>query len=652
MTERLSRFGNFVLDPDRHVLYRGEEVVDLPESALVVLEVLVENAPDTVDKQLLIDAAWPDTVVVSDNLVQAIHTIRTALGGDARNPQFVRTVHRKGYRFVAPVSRIPSEDPAPSPSRSSSPSGFSSRLPRFIGIAALVILLGIIAFVALRSSPKHGKRSERSIQTIAVLPLENLSGDPEQEYFADGMTDSLITELARIENLGVISRTSVMQFKNTRATVPEIAAVLEVDAVVEGSVTRADGRIRVIAQLVDADDHHIWGENYDRRLGDVLKLQRELAESIAREIGARIEGRSIRPPAVTVDPRAHEAVLRGRHFLRKRTKPAFDRAIGFFNQAITLDPRYAAAYAGLADSYNLLANYGFSPSPEVRPRAREAALKALEIDPDLAEAHLALALVAGEYDWDFDEAERQFAVALALRPSSPLIRSRHAQLLIARGKLGGAISEIEKARDLDPLSDIINANVGWFLFLDGQNDVALEKLRNVIAFSPDFAVTHYYLGVLLDREKRFDEAISELQTARRLSDGADYVLGALAHAQARSGHRGEAEGILRELLEKKMEAYVSPIALAVASFGLDRPDEAFAHLEQAFIERKGWLLHLRVEPALDGFRSDPRYLDLVDRIGLPEVSKTPAKESDDLSFRNFSELFTASSGHSPPPTPS
>ncbi len=246
--------------------------------------------------------------------------------------------------------------------------------------------------------------------------------------------------------------------------------------------------------------------------------------------------------------------------------------------------------------------------------------KALQLDPNLAEAHLALAIVAGEYDWNFDEAAKEFSIALALRPSDPVTRSRHAQLLVATGALPEAVKEIQYSQRLDPLSEIINANVGWFLFLNGQEQEAEAILLDVLEFSPDFAVAYFYLGLLFDHQGRFSEAISMLEKARDLSHHSSYTEAALAHALARSGDRFRAEEILNSLLEKQRSGYVSPVGLALANFGLDRIDEGFRWLERAFEERKGWLLHLRVEPALDGLREDPRYLDLVTRIGLPEPS--------------------------------
>ena len=469
--------------------------------------------------------------------------------------------------------------------------------------------------------------SRGPVRTIAVLPLDNLSGDMEQEYFADGMTDALITELARIESLDVISRTSVMKFKDTRMSVPEIADELGVDAVVEGTVTRAGGRVRVIAQLVDARDRHIWGENYEVEDRDVLRLQRDFAVAIAEEIGFRIDERPAEAPSLEVDPEAYEAVLRGHHLLKDRTEEDILRAQAYFNEAASIDPEYAAALAGLAYTHNLQANYGFVPSPEARSQARDMAERAIEIDPNCADAHLALALVAAEYDWRFEEALREFNLALSMKPSSPVARSGYAHLLVAIGDLEGAVDELRRAQRVDPLAEIISANIGWILFLDGQESEGERQLREVLEFSPDFAVAHYYLGVILDHQSRFEQAIPMLERARDLSRGSSYTAAALSHVLARSGNRDAAQAILDGLLEQSRTEYVSPIGLAVAHFGLGQTDDAFDRLDQAFDERKGWLLHLRVEPTLDGFRDDPRYGDLVAAIGLPDVGESAGRST-------------------------
>jgi len=621
------QFGSFTLDSRHHRLMRGNDPVQLSESAIRVLEVLLSRAQEIVDKNTLLDAGWPDSVVVPDNLVQAIHAIRSALGGDARSPVFIKTVHRQGYSFVVPVSIHENEGSSDEPEIEDDP----VQAPVIRHMHPLVLLLLFLTAIGLIFGLKtffsFDEPPTRRISAIAVLPMEELSAGPDQEFFADGMTDALITELARIPGLNVISRTSVMKFKNTRLSVPEIARELDVDAIVESTVTREKGRVRIIAQLVNAEDHHIWGENYESEDRDILRLQRKMAEMVAQAIGERLSGTERKPHAV--DPKAHEAYLRGRYVLRMRNKSSFFKAQEFFQRAIEIDPKYAEAYSGMADTYNLLANYGFVPTPPAREQARKMALRALELDPGLAEAHLALALVAGEYDWDFKKAEKEFAAALALMPSSAEIRARHAQLLVARGRLSEAVKEIQRAGRGDPLSEIINSNVAWYLFLSGHPEDAVKKLDDVLTYNPGFPVAWYYLGSICTSQKDHARAVYCQTKATSLSDGSSYAEAALANALARAGRVEQAENILEALRERKRSTYVSPVSLAVANLGLGHIDQAFIWLEKAFEERKGWLLELRVDPVLDPVRHDPRYLDLVDRIGLAPVDEVRQNASDD-----------------------
>ena len=614
----LFRFREFTLDPHRRTLSRDGEGIDLPERAFSVLVELVQRAPEVVDKDELVDAAWPGIAVVDDNLVQAVHLIRTVLGGDSRHPQFVQTVHRRGYRFIAPVELIePGEEAGdePTPDVTSSRSvGFRTVMWGLLAAAALFIVVrysGIMAGDA-ESGPVR-------VSSLAVLPLENLSEDIDQEYFADGMTDALITELARLDDLDVISRTSVMKYKETLLTVPQIAAELGVDAVVEGTVTRSGDRVRVIAQLVDAEDRHIWGESYEYELREILRLQRDISEAIAGEIDGHLTPQNAEAggAAAVVVPEAHEAYLKGRYCLGKRTEESMHRAAGFFDEAIELDPGYAPAYEGLADCYNLLANYGFVPSTDARPRARRAAERALELNPSLADAHAALAQVEGEFEWDFLSAEGEFRRSLALNPSSAQTRSRYAYFLMSQGRIDESLAEIKHAHRLDPLSDIISANVGWILMLDGQLAESEVHFRRLLEFNPSFGVAQYYLGLLLERTGRHEEAIASLAAACETTRNSDYARAALAHALATAGRTSESRGIVEQLLAEKKQRYVSPVSLAVAYFGLGETGSAFDALEQAYAERKGWLLHMQVEPVFDDYRSDPRYLDLVKRIGLP-----------------------------------
>ena len=614
----LFRFREFTLDPDRRTLTRDGEAIDLPERAFAVLMELVRRAPEVVGKEELVDAAWPGIAVVEDNLVQAVHLIRTALGGDSRHPRFVQTVHRRGYRFIAPVERVEAARvTAGKPVAATTPRKTRRSRTVVVGLLAAVALFVILRYSGIMAGDDVS--GPVRVSSLAVLPLENLSEDIDQEYFADGMTDALITELARLDDLDVISRTSVMRYKKTRLTVPQIAAELGVDAVVEGTVTRSGDRVRVIAQLVDAEDRHVWGESYEYELRDILRLQRDISEAIAAEIGGHLTPQNAETggAAAVVVPEAHEAYLKGRYCLGKRTEESMHRAVGYFDEAVALDPEYAPAHEGLADCYNLLANYGFAPSTAARPRARRAAEMALELDPSLADAHAALAQVEGEFEWDFPAAEKEFQRSLALNPSSAQTHSRYAYFLVSQGRIDESLTEIRHAHRLDPLSDIISANVGWILMLDGRLAESETHFRRLLEFNPTFGVAQFYLGQLLELTGRHEEAIASLTAACETTRNSDYARAALAHALATVGRVEESREIVETLIADRERRYVSPVSLAVAFLGLGETGSAFDALEQAYAERKGWLLHMRVEPVFDGYRGDPRYLDLVQRIGLP-----------------------------------
>jgi TolB-like protein/DNA-binding winged helix-turn-helix (wHTH) protein/Tfp pilus assembly protein PilF len=613
------RIGEFVLDVKRHRLMHGSEDVVVPSRALTVLEVLVARSPDIVSKTELLDAAWDDVAVVEDNLVQAIGALRGVFGDSARDARYIETVHRRGYRLLVtpyPVAgggstqriEVPDIPDLEPPSRRR-----RVRRPVAIAAAIAVVLLAIVAG-ALKWWPEPTGK----VRSVAVLPMTDLSVDAGDGYFADGMTDALITELARYPDLSVISRTSVVPYADTRKRVPEIARELGVDALVESTITRSGDRVRVIAQLVDSRDRHLWGESFEWPLGDVLELQRHIAEQIAGEIGARLGlERTADHVRATVSPEAHVAYLRGRKVAEQRTQSSLIQAIALFEVAGRLEPSWAMPWLGIADATNLLANHGYLPSDVARPRARHAARTALELDPDLAEAHTALALVEAEYDWDFTAAEASFRRALALNPSSANSHSWYAHFLVSQNRLDEAIRSMTRAHRLDPLSPIIDANIGWFHLLAGDVELAEQRLRRTLEFDPEFVIAHYYLGILLTTQGRHAEATTELERAVQLSNGADFTRSVLAVAVARSGDTAAAAAIRADLLAEAEGRYVSPVSLTYAALAVGDRDAAFAALEAAFDERKGWLLHLRYDPILEPLSDDPRFEDLAQRVGLP-----------------------------------
>jgi len=460
-------------------------------------------------------------------------------------------------------------------------------------------------------------RPSSNIRSLAVLPLESLSGDASQDYFADGMTDELITDLGKISALRVISRTSVMPYKRVRKSLPQIARELSVDAVVEGTVLRSGEQVRITAQLIQASaDKHLWAESYEGDLRDTLALQKKVARAIAEQIRINLtpQEQAVLKNVKVVNPEAYEAYLKGRYFWNKRTADGLKKAIDYFNQAIEKDPNYAQAYTGLADSYALLGDweYGILAPKEAFPRAKAAATKALELDNTLGEAHTSLAFSLDLFDWDWASAEREFRRAIELNPGYATAHHWYAWHLSEMGRNREAIAEMRKAQNLDPLSLIISADVAEILLVAHSYDQAIEQSRKTIDMDPNFAVAHYELGQALVQKHMYKEAIAELQKAIELSGGSTTCTSNLAFAYAASGRRKEAVKILSDL-KNRSKQNASEIALMYV--GLDEKDQAMTWLEKAYEQRFNPSILLR--PAFDPLRSDPRFQNLVRRIGLP-----------------------------------
>ena len=460
------------------------------------------------------------------------------------------------------------------------------------------------------------------IESLAVLPLENLSRDPEQEYFAEGMTDALIAELSQISALRVISRTSVMRYKGTQKPLPEIARELRVDGVVEGSVQREGDWVRIRAQLIYAPrDMHLWARSYDRELRDVLALESSVARAIADEIQVKVtpQEQARLSAALQVNPEAYEDYLRGRYEWNKRTAEGLRGAIQFFQQVIAKDPRYALAYAGLADSYFSLAYSVEVQSPrEAVPKARAAAAKALALDGTLAEAHAALGAIRFFHDWDWAGAENEFKHAIALNPGYATAHHWYGLYLEWMGRIPEATAELQRAQQLDPLSLIISVNVSSAYYVAHDYSRAVEQLRNTIELDPDFWLAYWNLGAVLIALKQYPEAIADLRKAVELSGGNTGALAALGYGYAAAGERSKAEQVLQELTNLSKRRYVSPAHMAYVEIGLGNNDQAFAWLEKAYQERLGFLVELKVDPLLDRLRPDPRFRDLLRRLNLSE----------------------------------
>ncbi len=494
-------------------------------------------------------------------------------------------------------------------------------------VAAVAVLIALnVAGLRDRISMAVGARHAApvpQIQSIAVLPLENLSGDPGQEYFADGMTEELIATLGKLSALRVISRTSAMRYKKTDKPLPQIARELNVDAVIEGSVLRAGDRVRITAQLIQAaTDRHLWAETYDRDLRDVLALQDEVARAIASEIKVKLtpQEQTRLASARQVNPEAHELYLKGRYYWNKRTPDTLKKSLEYFEQAIEKDPSYAPAYAGLADSYDMLAagSYAVLPPKQAYPRAEAAAMKALQLDSTLAEAHTSLAWAKIFFDWDWQGAEREFTQAIELNPGYANAHHWYALYLTIMGHHSEAIAEDRKAESLDPLSLIISADLAMeALGPAGMYDQEMEQCRKTLEMDPSFPLAHACLCDSYKNKRMYKEAVAEMQKAIDLSGGSVVWVSALAHTYALAGRRDEATKILNELKARSKREFVSPILFAYIYAGLGDKDQAFAWLEKAYEERSDVVGGLKVGRQLDPLRSDPRFQDLLRRMNFP-----------------------------------
>jgi len=481
------------------------------------------------------------------------------------------------------------------------------------GIAVLALLAP--TYLTIRS---HGGGATQSkIRSLAVLPLENLSGDPAQEYFADGMTEELIGRLSLIHDLRVISRTSTMHFKNTQLSVPEIAKILGVDAIVEGSVMREGSRIRIHAQLIrGTTDEHFWSETYDRDLSDTLGLQSDVAQSIARKVEVTVTGeeRARLVAARHVSPEVYESYLKGR-FGRGNTRAEVEENIGYFEDAIRKDPTFAPAYVGLAFSYQALGTPFIGASPnEVRPKVIDALQKALELDPGISGANLLLAEIYVD-QWRWAECEAEYKRALVLNPNDSDAHMGFAYWLMFQGRTEEAIAWSQRARELDPLGDA-GDSIGWILFQARRYEEAIRELRSAVALHPDNAVAHWFLGFALIANGQSGEAIPVLEKAVSLSHRSPAVIGVLVRAYAHAGRRTDALRLLDELKRRQQTAYVPTVAFVNAYLGLGDNEQALAWLERAYQEHAPILRYIRVHPFLDSLRNDPRFTDLVRRVGL------------------------------------
>jgi TolB-like protein/Tfp pilus assembly protein PilF len=570
--KRLYQFGPFRIDSNERLLRRGAEVIPLAPKAIETLLVLAASGGRVVEKDELIKTVWPDTFVEEGGLARNISLLRKALGEDSDGDSYIETIPRRGYRFIAPVSETRDE-----------------------------------AAPATRS--------------LAVLPLANLSGDPLQDFFADGMTDELISYLLKIEALHVSSRTSVMNYKSAGKALRDIARELDVTWVVEGTVLQSGGRVRISVRLIEgATEKHLWAETYEKDMRDVLALQSEVAGDISREIRVKLT-----PPekaklaqSRTVNPEAYQDYLRGRYFWNKRTGEALKKAREYFEQAIEKDPSYAPAHSGLADAYALMGSSGYDVMPprEAMPRAKAAAGQALEIDDTLAEAHAALGYVKLAYDWDLLGAEQELARAIELKPNYAIAHQWQGELLMARSSPDEATIAFRRALELDPLSVPCNLGLGWSYYFSRTYDLAIEQFRRTLEIAPGVPMALYGLGLSYHHKNQHREGLSEFQKAYVSSGGEVAAVMFMGVTHALAGRKKAAEKELAKLAVLAKQNYVPAVYSAFIYVALNDLDRAFESLQKACEERSSYLIFLNVQPFFEKVRADPRYRDLSSRLKL------------------------------------
>ena len=568
--DNLFHFGSFRLDAGERVLLRDGRLVPLPAKVLSTLILLVRNNGHVVEKDVLMKEVWPDEFVEEGNLAQHIFILRKALGESTGNPKYIETVPRRGYRFVAKMIE-----------------------PEKTG-------------------------DDKEIVSLAVLPFVNASNDPNMEYLSDGITESIMKGLSHLPQLKVTARNTVFRYKGAGIDPRDAGHHLGVRTVMMGIVQQLGEHLLISAELVDVEDgSRIWSESH-KRFSDIFSLQDQLAGEISERLRLRLSGEQKEKltKRFTESREAYEFYLKGRYHWARRAIEDMKKGVEYFQQAIAEDANYSLAYAGIADCLVLLGLFGAADPRGIMPQAKAAAAKAIELDESLGEAHASLGQIKLIYDWDWPGAEQHFQQALALSPAYPTAHQWHGEYLVSMGVFDEGLAELQKARDLDPLSLIINTNLGLNFYFARSYDLAIPQLERALELEPNFFRAHLHLGMCYERKRMYSEAIDELEKARAISENS-WTLAALGHSHASFGAIAEAENFLDQLLELSKRQYVScaTIAVVYAGFG-DRTDQTMEWLEKAYEERSGLLIWLKVWPIFDDLRRDARFVSLLQRIGF------------------------------------
>lgn len=641
------QFGPFRIDPAKRLLLQEGEVVPLSPKAFELLVTLAENSPRVLEKDELMAELWPGSVVEESNLTQTIYLLRKALGEGTHESHYIETIPRHGYRFVAAVEEISEEREAADqntkniiaePRDEEKTNGVKSDLPApdlshslilsrpwwmrrqvlAVGLALLgLMLLGVWLWSAQKAVTL---KTGAPVRSIAVLPFKPVNPDGSDNYLGLGLADVLITRLSSLQQVVVQPISVVRRYDNLEQPPVTAGRELQVEAVLEGSFQKIDNRLRVTARLINVEDGHaVWSGQFDEQFTDIFKVQDSISEQVASALALRLtpEKRLLLTRHGINNAEAYQLYLKGRYHWNKRTAADLKKAIAYFEQAKAISPDAAPVYVGLADCYNLLSFYDASPPQESFPKAKAAALRALELDETLAEAHTSLGWIRWVYEWDWPAAERAFQRAIALNPNYVTAHHWYGWCLVQRGQFDEGLARMKRAAELESLSLIIQTQLGASYFYMGQTDQAIEQYRKVLDLDANFVRAHFYLGQAYEQKGLYAEAIAEMKKALALStESVEYQAG-LGHAYASSGDLRQAQQILDQLIKETKQHYISRYSIALLYTGLSQKDQAFAWLNQGARERASRLTRLKVDPRFAPLRPDPRFAELLQHVGLP-----------------------------------
>lgn len=626
----LFQFGNFSLNPGQRVLLRDGCTINLTPKAFELLVVLVGRSGKLVEKDELLGTVWSGLAVEEGNLAVTISHLRKALGDDREKHEFIETVPKHGYRFVANVTKteahLPKEvalaprcaDTVPETVQSFLPHAVQPRSSRRYGLVLAAISICATAliwkFVIPRSAAETGAET---IHSLAILPFHEIGQSKDSDFLGEGTADALVARIGSIDSIVVRPTSAMDKYRNSTLTPIEIGKKQAVDAVLDGHMQREGDRVRLTVQLLRVKDGTaLWSDTFDERVTDIFALEDQISERVAQSLRLRLSTTDVRKITrkPTDSPAAYEAYLKGRYFWNKRTEPSVLRGLAFFRESIQIDPSFADGYEGIADSYATLGLYGSMSPNEAFPQARTAAEKALSMNNDLAEAHATLGLIYFYYDWNGPAAENEFRRSLQINPNYAMAHSWNGETLAAMGRFSEAVEESQRAMNDDPLSLIVNSNAGWTFLLAGQTDQADQTLHKAIELDPAFPRTHFRLGILHQAANQLPQAIDEFKKAVELSNGNAYYVASLAHAYAASGRVADAKKIMESLHQRAHAEYVPAFGFALVYAGLNDRENAFDWMRKATGDHSTSMAFARVDPLLAGLRSDARFAAVTNNL--------------------------------------